>query len=380
MIDIDEDRVVKILIPAVSILSYDHPLSNDELEELINLLFAKNYISQIYFKGDIDFLSIERVKYLLKSSPFVDDSKVTKYILKNLTSSEKEQLLSTYYKYPDTWNIAYSIDDNRYSISTISSFRQMNEYFQQITSYINSDDMSNLDRALYIYDKVKILEPDNKSENNRLPEIICSKKTNSYGYNLLLKELFLLAGFKSCIFNIGTGNNEKWLTLLELKDGENDIDDFYFFDAWSDSVPKGRYDDPFYRIINYNFFAMNIDKVKKCQKLDEPDGVLNLFFTKNKQEYLQQKGHFISKYGDLEINKIESIFNCSLDNMFERINGTPLISLDNFISSVENNIVNELTFLDKKEGANTEITSNYVNRERKFFNTNINNMVLVKNN
>ena len=113
-------------------LSFNHPLTDSELEEFRALIFSLNNLNQIYFKGTIDTNSIETIKDLLSISGFIDDSRVEKCIVATFSEEELNVILNSRYEHPDTWKVCYDVEDNNYMLADIPKCRTFFSYIEKI--------------------------------------------------------------------------------------------------------------------------------------------------------------------------------------------------------------------------------------------------------
>ena len=164
--DLDISNKISLL----SNLSFDHPLTDAEFYDLEQLLSSSVLLSQVYFKDNIDIASIDKVKSLLELLPNIDDSKVEKYIMKTITNLEREQLDNMNFANIDTWNIAYLIEGNKYEITSLTKYRIVNEWFNQVLEEMDSKEgLSLLDKICYLYNRVKMFYYDASVKYHRLP-------------------------------------------------------------------------------------------------------------------------------------------------------------------------------------------------------------------
>ena len=126
----------------LSNLSFDHPLTFPEINDLINMLSAGTLIGQVYFKDSVDIGSIEQVKLLLEGFPNIDDSRIEKYIMKSIDDREKAILCNMNFQNIDTWNVAYSVDNNKFSITSLSKYRIIDEWFSTTIKEMEEDELS----------------------------------------------------------------------------------------------------------------------------------------------------------------------------------------------------------------------------------------------
>ena len=260
----------------LSNLSFDHPLTLSEINDLINMLSSGVAIGQIYFKDSIDIGSIEQIKLLLEGLPNIDDSKIEKYIMKSIDGSEKEILDNMSFQNIDTWNIAYAVDKNKFSITSLSKYRIIDEWFSTTIKEMEESELSEFEKICYLYDKVKLFQMDSSNKYSRLPEILSLGMANSYGYNLVFKELLSLCGIPCFNDKYSLDNEEGYITVASVDDEKYDIHGIYLFEPSMDSISKDMYKHGIARRMNYNFFGVPLQKMSKLNGHLEFGKVLKL--------------------------------------------------------------------------------------------------------
>lgn len=350
-------------IMTMSNLSFEHPLSNDELFNLQKLLSSPIALSQVYFKDDIDLESIERVKLLLEGFPNINDSVIEKYIIKDISEDDKEILLNMNFTNIDTWNISYLKKNNQYSITSLVKYRKMEEWFREIIFGMD-DKLSMLERMCYLYDKVKMLEFDCDPKYNRLSEIICDGKANSYGYNLAYKELLLRCGIKSVIGKISGKNEDNYITLVNVNDVNHNIKGLYAFDPSMDTIYKNQYKNNLARKMNYNFFCCTFDKLKSIYKKRNMQEFLRIISSDDMMEF----NHVIDLYNEKEkLQSIENEMGLSLKEMNLLSNNSIDITSDIFIKIVTKTLEQYPQDIVDKNLLTKVISDNYVARNNELF-------------
>lgn len=360
-----DNGILNVNKPVVMIsnLSFDHPLSNEELFNLQNLLSSPISISQIYFKDNVDLESIEKVKLLLEGFPNINDCIIEKYIIKDINDDEKEALLDMNFSNIDTWNISYHKTNNQYSVTSLVKYRKMEEWYREILLQIDNN-LSLLERMCYLYDKVKLLEFDDNSKYDRLSEIICDGKATSYGYNLIYKELLLRCGIKSVIGRISNKIEDNYITLVNINDDKYDIKGIYAFDPSMDTIYKNQYKNNLARKINYNFFCCTLDKLKLIYPKRTMQDFLRIIASDDMMEF----NHAMDLYNNKgKFKLVENELGISLEDMYKHINSSSDISNDVFI-----NVVTKIfegypqDVLDKKILTKV-INDNYITRNNELF-------------
>lgn len=357
------DLDVKNKTTLLSNLSFDRPLSDLELGELINLLSSSINLSQVYFKEDIDIKSIEKVKLLLEGLPTVDDSKIEKYILKDISSSDENELANLSFLNIETWNIAYSKEKNRYSITTLAKYKKIKEWFSE--ARVNVEDKPLFDKILYLYDRVKLLEYASSKKYERLPEIIENSKANSYGYNLLFKELLNVCGIKASMGCVKVDGEISYVTLAILED--DDFSGIYVFDPSSDTISKDQYKNNLARRINYNFFGITLDKLLSQKGNIEPQGILRVFSSSDMEEFDYLLARYNEKNSCNDINAYKQSFGLNEKAIYDALHSSIPVSSEIICSRVINRLESVEPQGIEREFLNKTITDNYYMRDEELF-------------
>lgn len=351
----------------MSNLSIDHPLSNFELLELQKLLISDIQLSQIYFKDDVDIDTIEKIKLLLENFPNVNDKEIEKNIMKNISDSEKEKLINMNFANIDSWNVSYFKEEDKYFITSLSKYRMMEEWFNKILYDVNNNDLSQLDKVCFLYDKVKMLEFDNNTKYDRIPEIISDNRASTYGYNLIFKELLAKIGIPSIIGKISNKDENNYINFASINDKNYSIDGIYGFDPSMDTISKNQYKNSLARKMNYNFFGLTIEKIKKIYEKNRMDDFLKVISSDDIDEFKYLNNLHNIKYNNEESHKIENTFNISFIDMYRKTTNTveiPYCILMNIITKSVENYPNEI--IDKELFAKV-ITDNYSERNAELF-------------
>lgn len=362
MMDIGSKNKTMLL----SNLSFDHSLLDSEINDLINLLSSNVAVAQIYFKGDIDIASIEKVKLLLEGLPNIDDSMIEKYIIKNIDSEEKMQLNSMVFSNIDTWNIAYSIKENRFSITSLPKYRLVDEWFLNIIKKMD-EDLSVMEKVSYLYDKVKMFEFDPKIKYGRLPEILYEEKANSYGYNLVFKELLSMCGISSKIECYEIDGEQNYLTMAMLDDEKYGVTGIYFFEPSSDTISKNQYKNNLARRMNYNFFGVAKEKLKNLSGQVKPLGLLKILMMDGKDQYNHCLNIYKRKHDNSDIDLLENTFKMSLDNFYLKACNTASINVETLFTIISGRVSSFSKDSDDKVLLENTIMENYMDREKELF-------------
>ena len=135
---------------------FSSPINDDLVEELKQIFFSINNISQIYFQKDIDLKSIEIVKYLLEISPTMQDEMVEKYIL-NTENLDMTELLDINFLNSNTWLVSCNYKNKENNMMSIDKYKQMLQYIEIVLSKLELDKYSKLEQVALVYDFCKSL-------------------------------------------------------------------------------------------------------------------------------------------------------------------------------------------------------------------------------
>ena len=319
-------------------ISFDHPLSTEEIEQFKSIVFSLNNLSQVYFKGTIDVESIEIIKNLLSISSFIDDRIVEKYIVSIFSRDDLNKILSSNYENPSTWHVAYDVDDNSFALADIPKCRSFYSYVDRINILSNLEGLSDFEKILRVYDIVKMYEYSNDSSvSNLLPDIIDSGVANSYGFNKLFSYILSNLGFSSFIGRekdaLGV---ESYVTLVDIKDEKYNIDGIYLFDPSMDTLPKANYKSEDIRRINYNYFGLNLTDIDYSSYGDMLSGALGILsindYDYSEEKRSMNKDSLISK----EFSLLSRTFLLRYPELYERIHSTEPIPIDSVVMAIEN--------------------------------------------
>lgn len=344
----------------LSNLSFDHPLTSLELENLVHTLSAPILLGQVYFKGTIDMESIEKIKLLLEGLLTVEDRNIEKYIMKSISDKEKEKIGSMSFLNIDTWNIAYSIESNKYSITSLAKYRCMNEWFTTLIKEMD-EGLSPFEKVCYLYDRVKLLEYTTNSRYDRLPEIIKEGKATSYGYNLIFKELLSLSGLDALIEKYSLEGEEGFLTITRVEDEKYNASGIYFFDPSMDTILKDQYKNPMARRMNYNWFALTASRLRTSSI--NPSYGLKVLLSKDIDEYR----YYLDSYQKKCLSKNEKILGSEIDELHSQIVNTKEIEEESLFDIFDLRIASYINKQSDRAAWQEMIVKNYKARDREFF-------------
>ncbi len=314
-------------------LSFNHPLSEGEIEELKKISLFLNNLRTIYFNEGIDFNSIEVIKHIVEFCCGRDDRLIEKYIVRRNSSSEVKNILDMNYQNPDTWQVAYKSTYNNYTLTTLPKYRKLEGFLNRIANDARKDTCSLVEQIMKVYDRVKLLEYDESSSSD-LPTIAETKKTNSLGFNLIFKEVLSKLNVKSYVGAMN-GNATSYITLLNIADSKYNLSGIYFFDPSSDSLPKEKYFNDGIRKLGYNFFLLTIKDICSLRSEDKLDGVLSIISVEDYQMALDKMQMFKIKSGNILVNNFFDSLNMSFEDIHHNLFNANRLNIDNMIEIVE---------------------------------------------
>lgn len=320
-------------------LSFDHPLSLEEIEDFRLTIFNLNNLSNIYFKGNIDIRTIEKIKDLLRMSSFIDDSSVEKIVTANLSSEDYKKFTTSSFENPKTWKVAYYKDGDNYLLTDIPRLRELLSYKENIEKQIN--EYSPFEKVTYLYDLIKTYELDNKKEKT-LPEITESKITNQKGFNLVFSYLLNEFEIPNYIGRIKSKDEKiSNITLAYIKDDKYKIDGLYLFEPTMDNLSKEEYRKNEVRTINYNYFGLKVDDINHSifdDKLLQP---LSIFESEDYLYSIEKMQNIRDKVTTKELTKLFKTFNKPYDFLYDRIWNSRTITFDDIEQSRKSIYINE---------------------------------------
>ena len=359
----EENNIVEFF--DIQNLYFDHPLSIQELEELKVVILGYNNLSQIYFKGTCDLISIERVKNLLLISNTTDDSRIEKIITCDLNEEDYSYLINSNFENPSTWSISYYNDGNNYMIDTIPKVREFDSYVERIKKIVRKENLTPLEMVFRIYDIVKLIEFDNSLIDVSLSEIVNNNKSNTDGYNKLFSYLLKKINIPNYLGIIENSDKEKNLiTFVLINDEKYNINGLYLFNPAYDSLDKKAYKEDI-RMISYNYFGLKLEEIeyskyKDCLK--ETLGILAI----NRYDYaLDRLSNTKNLYISREFNKMYTVFNNNFKYLYESSHNNTFID-ENIIAKLCDNVY-ENTIMDNYSSI---VKKNYLDRKKELFNDN----------
>ena len=339
-------------------LSIDHSLLSKEIEQYKDLIFSPNGLKQIYFKDSCDLKTILLIKNLLSISDYIDNFKVEKYILVNLSDEDYNTLLNESYEYPTTWKMPYEIEDDKMIIADIPKIRLIDTFVKK-----QKEDISSIEQVMKVYDTIKLFDYEEDADE-RYPEVIISKKTNSRGMNRLFSYTLKKLGFKSFVGRVKTEEDISYVTLVAINDKKYRLSGIYLFDPSMDTLSKEKYSKDDLRRINYNFFGLNLDIMNRLKYKDKLQGILSILALDD-LDYANEKIEVCKDKKTIKENiKLLKEFNMTFDELFEEIKNTKQIDIDKILS------ISDVLYTDKKEKYNDFLRENYNSRKEELFEKN----------
>ena len=130
-------------------LSIDHSLSSKEIEQYKDLIFSPNGLRQVYFKDSCDLKTILLIKNLLTISDYIDNFKVEKYVLINLSPEDYKKHAMPFIK--------SVVESDELNFDVLCEVLQpRTEYFSDIPEKLGFlNERPDIDPALYFSKKFK---------------------------------------------------------------------------------------------------------------------------------------------------------------------------------------------------------------------------------
>ena len=204
----DNERDEELVFYNIQNLSFEHPLSIDEIKDFQEMIFSLNKLNSIYFKDDIDLESINKIKHLITMSG-VDDLGIEKIVTTKLSEGDLYRLVFDNYTNPYTWKVAYEKEDNNYLLESIPKLREFLTYLSRIDLLTDREKLTTLEKILRIYDIVKLLDFSDDDIVRTLPDIIIENKANSSDFNKVFCYILNKIGIPSFLGRIKSKNGKK---------------------------------------------------------------------------------------------------------------------------------------------------------------------------
>ena len=368
MLDVFESDGIENSIDYFDIhnLSFDHPLSSSEIDEFKTILFSINNLRQIYFKGNIDVDSIDKIKNLLSIGGFVDDRLIEKCIVREYNSKDTKRLLDSSYENPNTWQLSYDYDDESYILGEIPKCRELYSFVERIKMLAEKENLSQLEIIFRVYDIIKMFDLlEYEVENENLPDIAINSKATSRGLNKLFSYVLKKLNINSFVGREkNEDSNETFITLVDIKDDKYQIDGMYLFDPAMDSLPKNVYKSDDVRMINYNYFGLTLDDISYSKYNDVLIGAFGILSLDDLSFSYEKKESSKDVKTNKEMTGILSSFSYDYHDLFNRVKNSKTISIDT-ISALVNNVYGEN---DRIPNYLDLLKENYEARKEELFN------------
>ncbi|MBR4672705.1 MAG: hypothetical protein IKO78_05875 [Bacilli bacterium] len=335
-------------------LVIDHSFSSEELESYKDLIFSPNSLQQIYFKGSCGLDTIELVKNLLTISEYIDDRKVEKYLLVDLSPQDVKTFLTFSFENPSTWKVPYQKVDDTYKLTDIPRFRTLQSYIRKL----DDRNLSAVEQIMKIYDEVKLMEYVDTKDIDQLPEIVSKRQTNSYGFNALFTHILRTLGYNAFVGKTESDDGISYISVVEVVDPIYHLDGIYFFDPSMDSLSKEKYEDNTVRRMNYNFFMCPLSLIKRNKFNERFVGALSLLEISDLKYSEEKRDVCKDKKSLKELSLILKAFNRTYENLHNRLKRSKPISIDMIIK------IAEKLYGDKHSGV---VRDNYILRKEELF-------------
>ncbi len=212
--DINAEKLKYLGITAIYI---NEAFNEEEESKIKDILFSFNEVKQIYFTDKANYQTIEKVKYFLDISSYIEDEKIEKIIYSKLDDEELKSLLSLSIKNPSTWTIAYDKHKNTIYTTELPRFRSLYSYLSKVRASLE---------GLNEKEKFKVLSEELKDfkridESHNLIEVLERQELGPGDYERTLSKLLRDNDIASYI-----GKSSKGLIMLIKLEG-----DIYTFDA-----------------------------------------------------------------------------------------------------------------------------------------------------
>lgn len=295
----------------LSNIFFDSPLNSKSIEELKDIFFSLNNITQLYFRANIDIESIEKIKYLLEISPTMTDSLVEKFVLEK-ESDEYKKLIQINFANPNTWYLSLREFNYEYKTVSVDVYREIVKCSSLFLDTLKDKEYSKMERVLLAYDYCKTINY--VDENVELVDIFRFKKANNYGFAILFQYLLKEFGIDSFIGEALVENKKYNIVIANIIDDKYTLDGIYLFDPLSDYLSKEEAITEELRNINYNFFGLRISEYEDTIFKDRFIDVLSCLI--HDLDYDLEKLKFISP---ATIKQLEKSFNMPFVEIHERV-------------------------------------------------------------
>lgn len=359
---LDGELLEKDTLFHIPTLSFDHPLTLMEKNQLKDIIFYVLSLKQIYFKDGTDVKTVEFIRYLLEASTHLDDEKIEKYIFDPNIATK---LLDCNFENPDTWQVVYRGSDQRNRLFSISDYRVLSLYFDTICKEIKEKDLSVMEKLVLVYDIVKKYYYSDDEHKSYL-EIIKKKEASLMEFNYLFKEFLDRLDIPSYVGKVATKNGISYITMAHIIDSKYDIDGYYLFDPSSDTLPRGKYKSELVRRLNYNFFALRILDIDRLLTGDFLKDILGVFSLGDFELAKERFNILCEKFSKKELQLFFDTFGSDFENLYHEMRESNEIGVE-VISEVISTVYKEDELQDDEFSFWELFEKNYSIREKELF-------------
>lgn len=359
---LDGELLEKDALFHIPTLSFDHPLTLMEKNQLKDIIFYVLSLKQIYFKEGTDVKSVEFIRYLLEASTHLDDEKIEKYIF---DPNIAKKLLDCNFENPDTWQVVYRGSDQRNRLFSISDYRVLTLYFDTICKEIKEKDLSVMEKLVLVYDIVKKYYYSDDEHKSYL-EIIKKKEASLMEFNYLFKEFLDRLDIPSYVGKVATKNGISYITMAHIVDSKYDIDGYYLFDPSSDTLPRGKYKSELVRRLNYNFFALRILDIDRLLTGDFLKDILGVFSLSDFELAKERFNILCEKFSKKELQLFFDTFGSDFEKLYQSMRESNEIGVE-VISEVISTVYKEDELQDDEFSFWELFEKNYSIREKELF-------------
>ena len=338
----------------LSNIFFETPINDSIFEELKEIFFSINNISQIYFDKDIDVESIEKVKYLLEISPTMNDSIIDKYIL-NVENLDSNKLFNINFQ-NDNWWVSYKYKNNDVLTLHFDEYKDVYSKISLIIKKCCKNEYSLIENVASLYDYCKsyILDED---KDYPIRDALKSNKCNSNMLVIIFHKLLFQLGIQSFIGESIIDNKTSYVVVAYIKDNKYNIDGIYLFDILSDYIGNDDVPEKDFRLLNYNYFCILLKNFSNTIFSDRLVGILKCFI--HDLDYDLEKISYVSRK---ELNYIQDIFDRDFLSIHSIVEETKEIEEEKILKILYN--VNDIA-------KHTKLRDNYLSRKDKLMNYNI---------
>lgn len=337
----------------LSNIFFEAPVTDQIFEELKEIFFSINNISQIYFDKDVDTDSIEKVKYLLEISPTMNDASIDKYIL-NIERLDYSKILNINFQNPNWW-VSYKYKNNNVITLRLDEYKDIYSMLSSIIKkYCKSKSL--IENIAFAYDYCKRITLDNTKEYS-IRDALKRNKANSKMLVIIFHNLLSLLGVKSFVGESVIDNEVSYVVIAYIKDDNYNVDGIYLFDLLSDYIDDDEIPDKSLKTLNYNYFCILLKDYSNTIFSDKLVGILKCFI--HDIDYDLEKTSYVSRK---ELSDIETIFNNDFLSIHDIISSTCEISDENIL---------KILYEVNEQSIHKKLKENYYSRKNKLKNYNI---------